>query len=422
YYYDRAATGVHDDLHAKAIVLDDGATKVALVALDLISAPRAVVEAARDEVRKSLGIPGERVMVSATHAHTGPVLRDGSERASEAGASDLAGAYVRSLPGRIAEAVRLAAERLAPAKASAAIGREERIAFNRRFHMKDGSVGWNPGHLNPAIVRPAGPTDPKVPVVYFEAPDGKPLATYVNFAMHLDTVGGLEFSADYPYTLARLLGECRDPEMLTVFTIGTAGDVNHLKVAWAGQRGGHREAARLGTILAGAVLAAYTELAPLPEGRLRARSAVAKLPLAEVSPGDVDAARAVLARRGGADPPSFLELVQAYKVLDVAGRGGKPIEAEVQVVALGRGLAWVSLPGEIFVELGLAIQRASPFPTTIVVELANGSVGYVPTRAAWPQGNYEVVSARCGPGSGEILVEEAVRLLLALHAESAKED
>jgi hypothetical protein len=107
-------------------------------------------------------------------------------------------------------------------------------------------------------------------------------------------------------------------------------------------------------------------------------------------------------------------MVKAYRVLDVAARDGRPLEVEVQVIALGDRIAWVSLPGEIFVELGLAIKKASPFPETLLAELANGSVGYVPDRPAYAQGNYEAVSARCAGGSGEMLVDTAVRLLREL--------
>jgi hypothetical protein len=78
-------------------------------------------------------------------------------------------------------------------------------------------------------------------------------------------------------------------------------------------------------------------------------------------------------------------------------------------------LAWVSLPGEIFVELGLAIKQDSPFKQTIIVELANGSIGYIPTRRAYRQGNYEVVSARCDEGSGELLVDAAIRMLKEIY-------
>jgi neutral ceramidase len=111
-----------------------------------------------------------------------------------------------------------------------------------------------------------------------------------------------------------------------------------------------------------------------------------------------------------------MEQVAALKALDVAARAGQPWEVEVQVVALGKELAWVALPGEIFVELGVALKKGSPFPVTMPVELANGSVGYVPSARAYPQGNYEVVSARCAQGSGELLVAAALKALQEIHA------
>jgi hypothetical protein len=82
---------------------------------------------------------------------------------------------------------------------------------------------------------------------------------------------------------------------------------------------------------------------------------------------------------------------------------------------MGSDLAWVSLPGEIFVGLGLSIKAASPFRQTLIAELANGSIGYIPNRSAYAEGNYEVVSARCAEGSGEMLVTAALRMLKELH-------
>jgi hypothetical protein len=106
------------------------------------------------------------------------------------------------------------------------------------------------------------------------------------------------------------------------------------------------------------------------------------------------------------------------KVLDLADRGGK-LEAEVQVIALGDRIAWVALPGEVFVELGVAIKKASPFPQTIVVGLGNGAISYVPTRKAFSEGAYEVISARCQPGGGEALADAAIGLLAKLHRSAA---
>ena len=334
--------------------------------------------------------------------------------------SDLGRKYSDELPGKIAEAVRLADSALAPANLLVAHGKESSIAFNRRFHMKDGTVGWNPGKLNPKILKPAGTIDPDVPVVYVESSDHRPIATYVNYAVHLDNVGGTRLSADMPATLARCLADFKGPEMVTLWTAGCCGDINHIDVRWAEPQGGFENASRMGIILAGEVQRACPRLERVGDGALRTKSAMVRLEPAPIGPEDVATARAVVARIDAAksSPPTFLETVKAFQVLDVEGLGGKPIEVEVQVVALGEEIAWVSLPGEIFVELGLAIKKDSPFKHTIIAELANGVIGYVPARRSYAQGNYEVVSARCAEGSGERLADVAVGLLKALHREA----
>ena len=109
-----------------------------------------------------------------------------------------------------------------------------------------------------------------------------------------------------------------------------------------------------------------------------------------------------------------MQQVKMFRVLDVLAREGKPQDVEVQVIALGDDVAFVALPGEIFVELGLAIKKASPFRHTMIVELANTAIGYIPNRSAYAEGNYEVVSARCAAGSGEMLAETAIKLLREL--------
>lgn len=415
YYYNRGATGVHDDLHAKAIVLQAGGDKAALVACDLAGIPREIVTEARKLIEQSSGISPDRVMISATHTHTGPVIVSGGSRYNLSGQMrDIALQYAAELPRRIADAVRLADAQLKPARIRAAIGREDSLVFNRRFHMKDGSVGWNPGKLNPNIVRPAGPVDPDVPVVSIEAVDGKAIATYVNYALHLDTVGGQEYSADFPYTLDRLLGEVRGRDGVTVFTIGCAGNVNHVDVSTREPQKGHGEAARIGTVLAAEVIRTLRRASPADVQSLGVRSRIVSLPLAPLKDSDIEPARTTAAKFGQPNAAPFLELVNAAKVVDIADRKGRPVEAEVQVIALGDQIAWVGLPGEIFTELGMAIKRNSPFPRTIIAELANGSIGYVPDRKAYPQGAYEVVSTRCAAGSGEMLVDAATHSLIEL--------
>ena len=427
YYFERGADGTNDDLFAKALVLEVDGTKAALVTLDLISTTRPMVEAARREIEKVTGIPGANVMISATHAHTGPVLAERGQREdAQGGGAQMTQKYSSGLPALIAESVRLAAERLEPARASAAAVLEPNLSFNRRFHMRDGSVGWNPGKLNTNIVRVAGPVDPEVGVIYFETPPGKspakPLATYVNFAMHPDTVGGAKFSADYPGALTRRLAEYKGPGMLTLFANGACGNINHVNVNSAEPQKGPQEAARLGTILAGDVFKAWMQLRPVAPGALRVSAEIVRLPLPELKPGDAARAREIVTRYGMKDNRGFMEKVEAYKILDVAAREGRPHEVEVQVIALGGDAAWVSLPGEIFVELGLAIKQSSPFQHTFIAELANGAIGYIPNRPAYVEGNYEPVSARCAAGSGELLVESAVRQLRALFNDELKKE
>lgn len=414
YYSPRGAKDVLDDLHSKALVLEHDGTRVALVACDLISLPRRTVAEARRLIEKQTGIPAAHVMISATHTHTGPALiRDSATDELVGATGDLGRRYSEALPGLIAQSVAEANKNLTSARVSAAVGKEDGISFNRRFFMRDGSVSWNPRKQHPDIVQPAGPIDPDVGVVYFETAKGKPLATYVNFALHPDTVGGEAVSADYPGVLAKLLAEYKGADMLTVFANGCCGNVNHRDLAWAEPQKGAHEARRIGTALAGAVCKTYPRLAPLTGESLRVKSAVVKLPLPPVSADDVAKAKEVVKQVRDPKTP-FLDKVKAYQALDVAARDGKPWEVEVQVVALGDRVAWVSLPGEVFAELGVAIKAASPFRCTMLAELANGSIGYIPDKRAYKQGNYEVVSARCAEGSGEMLVEAAVRLLKEL--------
>jgi neutral ceramidase len=419
YYTQRLSSGVDNDLYAKALVIEQDGTKLAMVSCDLIRMPRKVADRARELVQKSVGIGPDHLMLSSTHCHTAPCLPVGDEGDSTQNWDlKLANEYVEKLPALIAKSVEEANAKLAPARAFAGTGHEETLAFNRRYVMTDGSVGWNPGKLNPKVVRPAGPTDPDVPVVYFESPDGTALVTYTNFALHLDTVGGTHISADFPYTLHSLLNKIKGPQMVSMFTIGAAGDINHVDVRTRRPQSGEAEAARIGTILAGEVLKTYARMTPVEGDGIHVADKIVALDLPPITAADIEEAHQIAAGTAKTKP-KFLDTVKAYKVLDVAARNGKPQEAEVQVFAIGNDLAWVSIPGELFTELGMSIKRRSPFAHTIVVEMANANLSYIPTRRAFEQGNYEPISARSGPGSGEKLVETAVEMLEQIHKNEA---
>jgi hypothetical protein len=152
------------------------------------------------------------------------------------------------------------------------------------------------------------------------------------------------------------------------------------------------------------------------DSTIRARNDVVQLPLAEITDEELRESREIVAQHDANAP--FLQLVKAHKTLDVAAQQGKPFEFDVQVVGLGRDIAWVALPDEVFVELGLSIKAASPFRQTNVVELAGGG-HYTPTRSAYAEGQYEAIETPFAEGAGELLVTTATRLLTEIYRDAA---
>ena len=277
--------------------------------------------------------------------------------------------------------------------------------------MKDGSVRFNPGALNPDIVRPAGPVDPEVGILLVEpAREGPPIAGLTVFAMHLDTTGGTEYSADYPYYLETVLKGALGPRFISLFGAGTCGDINHIDVS----KRDRLRAEDLGKALAETVLAAGASWLRSAHQRLDVLSTQVTCDLQKPDALEIADARAKADLITTSKLP-FLERVKVAKILDLLERYPEPsCSMEVQAFKLGPELAIITLPGEVFVELGLAIKSRSPFETTLVVELANDVPNYIPTAKAFREGSYEVVNSRLAPGSGEQLVAAAVRLLREL--------
>lgn len=413
YYSARLSTETHDPLWCRATVLDDGQQRVAIVALDLISTNDWMTDESRRLIEDQVQIPAANVMISATHSHTGPVLYDPQLTRYQRIAAEESShqRYMLELPSRIAECVGRAADSLEQVQAFTAVGTETQLAFNRRFFMSDGSLGWNPGKLNPKIVREAGPTDDSLPIIAWMDDQRRVRGALINYAIHLDTVGGTQWSADMPYTLIQGLERVWGSNCHIQYSTGCCGDVNHIDVRSPLPQKGHQEAARIGIRLAAAVLRSWPHMRPVTANRLHVSSKTIALAPAEHSAERAAWAESIAQRAGESRQPPFLEMVEAFRILDNEARGNAPYEVEVQVISLGTELAWVSLPGEVFVQLGLAIKEGSPFQTTSIHELANGSIGYIPTQQAYWQGNYEAISARTAPGSGELLVQAALEQL-----------
>lgn len=416
-FHEVLSTGVHDPLFVKALVFEQGGTRGALVVGDFCGVSREISAPMRRRAEERTGIPAANIVFSATHNHGGPeytgVLWDvWRQRAVERHGRDIHASedYAARVVESAAEAVARADAAKRPARLESGVAGAPGLAFNRRFHMKDGTVRFNPGPLNPAILRPAGPVDETLPVVLFrDASGGAPFASLCVFAMHTAVFGGSRFGADFPGVLQARLRETFGAGFLSVFAEGTAGDVNHIDVSRK-DTAGHE---RIGAALAQAFLAGSRTPS---EGRLAIQRAFADVPVAEATAEEEARARDVLALKTSPNPP-FMTLVDAFRTLwirRVRERDGAAAREEIQAFRLADDVAVVTLPHEVFVELGLAIRARSPFRVTLVVSLANDIDFYVPTRKAFAEGSYEVSTSPYLPGGGELLVEQATRLLESL--------
>ena len=413
YFTERLSTGVADALKAKALIVRQGTTTIALVACDLLGVPQSLTTEVRALAAARIGIPAAHIAITGTHTHTGPLFSGERARvfsqqaAAKHGTDPLAAVkYPERLRDRLIDVIASAHAKLAPATLEFVDGREDRVSFNRRYHLKDGTVVTNPGISNPNVERAAGPIDPDLPFILITK-EKIPIGSLTVFAMHLDTVGGTEYSADYPAHLANGLRREFGDQFISVFGTGTCGDINHIDVS-----GRRRNSARLiGEQLAVSALSARPR-EPLPGPALATASARLALPLRAVSAEQINVARANTAKIGTNDLP-FLTQVETVTTLDLSTRGAT-LDAEVQVFRLHHDVAIVLLPGEIFVDLGRAIKQASPFKHTLVIELSNDNPAYIPTEKAFKEGSYETVNSRIEPGGGERLVAEALRLLKQL--------
>ncbi len=416
YFSERLSTGVLTPLNAKAIVFRQGGERAAMVFCDIIGISADVSSRARRQAAETTGIPADNILIAATHSHTGPLYFGALRKHFHDAAVADTGAdphekvdYSSRLVEKLVEAVTKAAAGTRPVRLEAGVAEQHALSFNRRFHMKDGTVRFNPGVLNPNIVRAAGPIDPQVGIVFIRSrDDDKVMGALVNFALHLDTVGGTKYAADYPYYLEQSMKEKFGPDFVLLFGTGTCGDINHIDVT-------KRERLKtnyIGKTLAKTVGRRVASLAKT-EPSLSVRSEVVQAPLQQYPPAKVAWARAAI-NKVGTRELSFLEQVEAYKILALQMREGPMLPIEVQVFRLAPDVAVVGLPGEVFVDLGLAIKKASPFATTLVIELCQDAPGYIPTKKAFAEGSYETVNSRVAPGGGEMMAEAAVRLLKSL--------
>jgi hypothetical protein len=276
--------------------------------------------------------------------------------------------------------------------------------------MKNGKVAFNPGQLNTNIVGPASPVDSDVSILLVKnVKRAEPVGGLTVFAMHADTTGGSEFSADYPYSIEQTLRKAFGSNYISAFGAGTCGNLNHIDVSTKGPIKGFDVAQGLGNRIGQTVLGEISLLKPIDKPALAIRDKTVMLPLQTVTPREIAEARVIMTRLRDTNMNFYAE-VRAAKTIDLAQRGTN-YPAEIQVFRLDDDTAIVCLPAEIFVEFGLAIKAASPFKQTLVISICNDRPAYVPTLKAFKEGSYEVANSRLQAGGGEAMVEAAVKML-----------
>ena len=402
--------GVHDELYARALVLDDRRRPLVFVSVDVLALPAHLVADLRDRIRRRTGVDPAGVMISATHTHAGPITM----RAFCQPAEDMEPAYGERFRWAIETAVAEAWESRAPARVGVGSGRVSGVGVNRR--SSDGL-----------------PVDDEVGIVKVEDGSGRPRAVLVNFACHPTVLGpdNLLATGDFPAYMVSQVEASLGQGSFAMFVNGAEGNVSMghsselsaIGVITPGRT--FERAEELGRRLGDAVLATLPSITCDSAVTLAAKTTTLQLPL-KPYPAPADAAKALAAaeadaaRLAAADAPweeqaasrthRLYASITHYFSVETAALADRQLPIEVQAARIGDAL-FVAAPAEIFVEIGLRLKREARHPLYIM-GLTNGYMAYLPTRAAYPADGYEVVSSPVTEEAEDRLVEH-VRALEA---------
>jgi neutral ceramidase len=408
------STGIHDDLFARALVIADDARAVALVSLDLIGITQSFTDSVRSAVKASTGIAERDVILCATHTHCAPLTIHHFYDAEQ----ELDSEYMQMLLTQVVEAIEEAFERREPAVIKTGLVPVKGVASNRRAESGE-------------------PIDQFAGVIVIEDTGGRTKSVLVNYACHPTVLGPntLEVTRDFPNYLIERLEEHFGEAVVPIYFNGTEGDlsIGHKSYLSAvGVIASYRtfeKAKEVGERLANYVIDSLDTLQiEVPE--LAAEHGIVSLPLKAYPPlAEVrrakEAASAALKRgvvamsTGDLSQEDLIHLRQEslfariddyYASLCELSKPSATLPVEVSVVRLGK-TAILSVPGEVFVEIGLEIRRASPLPRTMIFGLANDYIGYVATVDAAKSSGYEVVASRVTPEASLLLTREAIALL-----------
>ncbi|NQV28682.1 MAG: neutral/alkaline non-lysosomal ceramidase N-terminal domain-containing protein [Rhodopirellula sp.] len=426
------AQSAHDPFHARALVLSDGKTTLAMVVVDSLGASPEVLDEAKAIAAKKTGLGTDHMLICSTHTHSGPPsnTKEGSPPAV---------AYRQVLVDGLAESIVQAHAALQPASVGAASHPLPDEVFNRRWFLKPGKMPPNPfGKLdivkmNPPrgpdfLDRPAGPTDPDITVLSVQDARRKPLALFANYSLHY--VGAAprgQLSADYFGEFSRLMPSRlrAGDDFVSMMSNGTSGDINN--IPFTTTRPPREPFEQIQIVARKAADTAWFAHRKIESHRSDAKLGMLQrevvLKYRRPSEEDVAAAREVLAVKDKDAIERLPRLAQNYarQVVRAAEREEDSLTVIVQAIRIG-DLAVCAIPFETFVEIGLELKDRSPFPQTMVIGLANGRYGYLPTPEQHRLGGYEtwLGTNQVQKDTSVILVDHLVEMLTELNDGQSK--
>ncbi len=428
------AKHVHDELHARCLVLDDGQTRLALVACDLLGLHRSVSIEARRLIQEATGIPPQNVLISATHTHSAGTALGKNRYVNEQTLDE----YQRFVARRIADAVQCALQVLRPAEIAFGTVDVPEQVHNRRWRMREGSVKanhfgkidqvrTNPPVASPDLIEPAGPTDPTVSILALREPGGRLIGVYSAYSLHyVGGTGPAHISADYYGMFCEALKRLQpdgnaDPPFVAMLVNGTSGDINNIDRRQPRPgRQPYQQMRAVAEDVASKVNAALAKLSWQDRAPLSAR--FRELPVAwrTVEPEllawaqDIEARAPRLPEGNVPVGAKWATTAEFVSPLSYAGRIQLLAQSKdsallpLQVLRIGDVVIGTS-PCETFAEIGLEFKRRSPSPHSFMVSLAHGYIGYLPTPRHFELGGYET-----WPGTNYLEPQASAKLLDAL--------
>ncbi len=415
------STDIHDELHARCLVLDDGRTQVALVVCDLLGIHQKVSESARRRIEQQAGIPATHVLISATHTHSATSALGAARYQLDIELDE----YQQFVVQRIADGVQRAKNRLRPAEIAFGTVDIPEHLFNRRWYMRDGTVPLNPfGTIDrvkmnppagsPNLVEPAGPIDPTVSMISLREPGGPGIAAFTAWSLHY--VGGTgpnSISADYFGMYCRELERLQAvpdaaPPFVAMMANGTSGDINNInfrnprpsKPAWEQMRFVAHDVAEQ-------VHNALPSLQYRSDVTLNAAWRDLEIGLRHPSPEQLHWAEQVLTQPP--PPAGKIDLSRVYAER-VRSLESQPVSTSIPLQVLQLGPVCIgTMPCEVFCEIGLEFRRRAPAQPAFLVSLGHGYFGYLPTPSQHLLGGYETWL-----GTNRLEVDASDKMLRAL--------